>query len=34
MAQLAHAGKPTPDDVEELERTLRRLKARRKEESK
>jgi hypothetical protein len=34
MAQLADAGKLTPDDVQELERTLRKLKARRKEESK
>lgn len=33
MAQLADAGKLTPDDVQELERTLRKLKARRKEES-
>src|SRR5215467_11699042 len=34
MAQLADAGKLTPDDVRELEKTLRRLKARQKEESK
>jgi predicted transcriptional regulator len=34
MAQLADAGRLTPDDVQELERTLRKLKARRKEESK
>ena len=34
MAQLADAGKLTPDDVRELERTIRKLKARRKEESK
>jgi BlaI family transcriptional regulator, penicillinase repressor len=34
MAQLADAGKLTPDDVQELERTIRKLKARRKEESK
>ena len=34
MAQLADAGKLTPDDVQELERTLRKLKARRKEEGK
>src|SRR5579872_1771164 len=34
MAQLADAGKLTPDDVQEVERTIRRLKARRKEESK
>jgi len=34
MAQLADAGKLTPDDIQELEKTLRRLKARRKEESK
>ena len=34
MAQLADAGKLTSDDVQELERTLRKLKARRKEESK
>src|SRR5579863_5669 len=33
MAQLADAGKLTPDDVQELERTIRKLKARRKEES-
>jgi predicted transcriptional regulator len=32
MAQLADAGKLTPDDVQEVERTLRRLKVRRKEE--
>jgi len=31
MAQLADAGKLTPDDIQELEKTLRRLKARRKE---
>src|SRR5206468_12226334 len=34
MAQLADAGKLTPYDVQELERTIRKLKARRKEESK
>ena len=34
MAQLADAGKLTPDDVRELEKTLRKLKARQKEESK
>ena len=34
MAQLADAGKLTPDDVRELEKTIRKLKARRKEESK
>ena len=34
MAQLADAGKLTPDDVSELEKTLRKLKARQKEESK
>jgi predicted transcriptional regulator len=34
VAQLADAGKLTPDDVRELERTLRKLKTRRKEESK
>ena len=34
MAQLADAGKLTPDDVQDLERTIRKLKARRKEESK
>lgn len=34
MAQLADAGRLTPDDVQELERTLRKLRARRKEESK
>lgn len=34
MAQLADAGKLTPDDVRELENTLRKLKARQKEESK
>jgi hypothetical protein len=34
MAQLADAGKLTPDDVQELEMTIRKLKARRKEESK
>jgi BlaI family penicillinase repressor len=33
MAQLADAGKLTPDDVQQLEETLRKLKARRKEES-
>ena len=33
MAQLADAGKLTPDDVQELERMLRKLKARRREES-
>jgi BlaI family transcriptional regulator, penicillinase repressor len=34
MAQLADAGRLTPEDVQELERTIRKLKARRKEESK
>ena len=34
MAQLADAGRLTPDDVRELERTIRKLKARRKEGSK
>jgi len=34
MAQLADAGKLTPDDIQELEKTLRRLRARRREESK
>src|SRR5262249_16981734 len=34
MAELADRGRLTPDDVKELERTLRKLKARRKEESK
>src|SRR5215468_11419962 len=34
MAQLADAGKLTPDDVQELERTIRKLKARRKEDAK
>ena len=34
MAQLADAGKLTPNDVQELERTIRNLKARRKEEAK
>ena len=34
MAQLADAGKLTPEDVRELEKTLRKLKARQKEESK
>jgi predicted transcriptional regulator len=34
MAQLADAGKLTPDDVRELEKTLRKLKAQYKEESK
>jgi BlaI family transcriptional regulator, penicillinase repressor len=33
MAQLADAGKLTPDDIQELEKMLRRLKARRKEKS-
>jgi BlaI family penicillinase repressor len=33
MAQLADAGKLTPDDVQQLEETLRKLKARRMEES-
>src|SRR5271155_2786917 len=31
MAQLADAGKLTPDDIQEVEKTLRRLKARRRE---
>ena len=34
MAQLADSGKLTPDDVQELERTIRKLKARRKEDAK
>jgi BlaI family penicillinase repressor len=34
MAQLADAGKLTPEDVQELEKTIRKLKARRKEKSK
>jgi predicted transcriptional regulator len=34
VAQLVDAGKLTPDDIQELEKTLRRLKARRREESK
>src|SRR5215467_2719769 len=34
MAQLADAGKLTPDDIQEVEKTLRRLKAQRREESK
>jgi predicted transcriptional regulator len=34
MAQFADAGKLTPDDIRELEKVLRRLKSRRKEESK
>src|SRR5689334_5471471 len=31
MAQLADAGKLTPDDIRELEKTLRKLKARQKQ---
>jgi BlaI family penicillinase repressor len=34
LAQLADAGKLTPEDVQELEKTVRKLKARLKEESK
>jgi predicted transcriptional regulator len=34
MAQLADAGKLTPDDVRELEKTIRKLKAQQKTESK
>ena len=34
MAQLADAGKLTPDDVRELEKTIKRLKAQQKAESK
>ena len=34
VAQLADAGKLTPEDVQELERTIRKLKARRQEKSK
>jgi BlaI family transcriptional regulator, penicillinase repressor len=34
MAQLADAGKLTPEDVQELEKTIRKLKAGRKEKSK
>ena len=33
MAQLADAGKLTPDDVQELERTIRTLKTQATEES-
>ena len=33
MAQLADAGKLTAEDVQELEKTIRKLKARRKEEA-
>jgi predicted transcriptional regulator len=33
MAQLADSGRLTPDDVQELEETIRKLKARRKEDS-
>jgi predicted transcriptional regulator len=34
MAQLADAGKLTPDDVRELEKTIRRLKAQQQQEGK
>jgi len=34
LAQLADAGKLTPEDVREMEKTVRKLKARRKDESK
>jgi BlaI family transcriptional regulator, penicillinase repressor len=34
MAQLADAGRLTPEDIEELEKTIRKLKAGRKEKSK
>lgn len=34
MAQLADAGKLTPDDIQEVEKTLRKLKARQRGESK
>jgi len=34
MAQLADAGKLTPEDVQEMEKTIRKLKAQRKEKSK
>jgi BlaI family penicillinase repressor len=34
IGQLAEAGKLTPDDVRELEKTIKKLKAQRKEESK
>jgi BlaI family penicillinase repressor len=34
MAQLADAGKLTPEDIQEVEKTLRRLKTRRREKSK
>ena len=34
VAQLADAGKLTPDDVRELEKTIRRLKAQQKQEPK
>jgi hypothetical protein len=33
MAQLADAGKLTAEDVQELEKTIRKLKARQKEEA-
>jgi BlaI family transcriptional regulator, penicillinase repressor len=33
LAQLADAGKLTPDDIQELEKTVRRLKAHRREKS-
>ena len=34
MAQLADAGKLTPDDIGELEKTIKRLKAQRRQEGK
>ena len=34
MAQLADAGKLTPDDIGELEKTIRKLKAQRRQEGK
>jgi BlaI family transcriptional regulator, penicillinase repressor len=34
VAQLADAGKLTPDDIRELEKTIRRLKAQQKQEPK
>jgi BlaI family penicillinase repressor len=34
IAQLAEAGKLTPDDVRELEKTIKKLKAQRKDEPK
>jgi predicted transcriptional regulator len=34
MAQLADAGKLTPDDIGELEKTIKKLKAQRRQEGK